>query len=77
MESLCVQECVIHVSKNVNLNVVHWRQSYLDFNYIRIFSIRTDYRLVSIIVVISIKFGVEYVCHKLLTTTIFNYFIST
>lgn len=50
--SLCVQECVIHVSKNVFLDVVHWRQSYLDFNYIRIFSIRVDY-----------KVGNHYCCH--------------
>ena len=50
--SLCVQECVIHVSKNVILNVVHWRQSYLDFNYIRTFSIKADY-----------KVGKHYCCH--------------
>ena len=75
--SLCVQECVIHVSKNVFLDVVHWRQSYLDSIILEYFLYELIIKLVIIIVVISIKLSVKYVCRKLLATTIFNYFIST
>ena len=76
--SLCVQECVIHVSKNVFLDVLFTGVNRILISTIlEYFLYELIIKLVIIIVVISIKLSVKYVCRKLLATTIFNYFIST